>query len=452
MSNSNREKGRESWGSRLGFIMAASGFAIGLGNIWRFPYIAGNNGGGAFLLIYLLIVLVIGVPLFYAEAGLGRKAQAGAITGMRKLAGKGSPWVSIGWLGTLAALLIMSYYLMIMGWLFAYFFNIGIGTFQGITSEQAAVIYEDLISNPLAVLGYSIIPTLLLGIIVSKGVKDGIEKFVKTVMPLLFVMLICLAVFSLSLPGSFEGVVWYLKPDFSQINANTVLAALGQAFFSIGIGLASAFTYGSYLKPHGSNLVKDGAWVISLDTCIAFLSGLVIFPALFAFQMAPNSGPGLLFLTIPTLLDQLPFGYIFGLAFFLLVIIGAITTGVGLIETLAANVAELFDLKRKASVWIIISVTFVMAIPSILSQGPWSNVQLFGMDIFGLIDYVSGNILLTLGGLLISLYVVFQWTFKRFMNDINTGTVSMKLSSAWKPVISYLIPLSIAIILITGLM
>ncbi len=168
--------------------------------------------------------------------------------------------------------------------------------------------------------------------------------------------------------------------------------------------------------------------------------------------MAPNSGPGLLFLTIPTLLDQLPFGYIFGLAFFLLVIIGAITTGVGLIETLAANVAELFDLKRKASVWIIISVTFVMAIPSILSQGPWSNVQLFGMDIFGLIDYVSGNILLTLGGLLISLYVVFQWTFKRFMNDINTGTVSMKLSSAWKPVISYLIPLSIAIILITGLM
>ncbi len=211
--------------------MAASGFAIGLGNIWRFPYIAGNNGGGAFLLIYLLIVLVIGVPLFYAEAGLGRKAQAGAITGMRKLAGKGSPWVSIGWLGTLAALLIMSYYLMIMGWLFAYFFNIGIGTFQGITSEQAAVIYEDLISNPLAVLGYSIIPTLLLGIIVSKGVKDGIEKFVKTVMPLLFVMLICLAVFSLSLPGSFEGVVWYLKPDFSQINANTVLAALGQAFF-----------------------------------------------------------------------------------------------------------------------------------------------------------------------------------------------------------------------------
>ncbi|TMN23321.1 sodium-dependent transporter [Lentibacillus cibarius] len=451
MQRSDKGKGRENWGSRLGFIMAASGFAIGLGNIWRFPYIAGNNGGGAFLLIYLAIVLIFGIPLFYAEAGLGRKAQAGAISGMRKLAGKGSPWVSIGWLGTLAALLIMSYYLMIMGWLFAYFFNIGIGTFQGITSEQAAVVYEDLISNPIAVIGYSIIPTLILGTIVSKGIKNGIEKFVKIVMPLLFIMLIFLAIFSLSLPGSFEGVVWYLQPDFSKINANTLLAALGQAFFSIGIGLASAFTYGSYLKPKGSNLVKDGAWVVSLDTFIAFLSGLVIFPALFAFQMEPNSGPGLLFLTIPTLLEQMPFGYGFGLIFFCLVIIGSITTGVGLIETLATNVSELFHSSRKTSVWMTIGVTFTLAIPIILSQGPWSHVHLFGMDIFDLVDYVSGNILLTLGGLLISLYVVFQWTFNRFMQDINTGAETIKLSSAWKPVISYLIPLSIIIILITGL-
>ncbi|QKY70193.1 sodium-dependent transporter [Lentibacillus sp. CBA3610] len=452
MKSPDEKQGRESWGSRLGFIMAASGFAIGLGNIWRFPYVAGENGGGAFLLIYIMIVIVIGLPLFLAEAGLGRKAQSAAITGLRKLNGKGNPWVSIGWLGTITALLVTSYYLMIMGWLFAYFFKVGIGSFQGISSDQAAVIYEDFISNPVAVIGYTIIPTLILGFIVAKGVKSGIEKFVKMVMPLFIVMLIILAVFSLSLPGSFEGVVWYLKPDFSQITGGTILAALGQAFFSIGIGFAAAFTYGSYLKPKKSNLAEDGVWVISLDTFIAFLSGLVIFPALFAFQMEPNSGPGLIFMTLPSLIEQMPLGYLFGLLFFFLIIIGALTTGVGLIETLAVNTAELLDISRKTSVWLIIGATFILAIPSILSQGPWSHVQIFGMDIFGFVDYFSGNILLTLGGLLLALYVVFQWKVRNFIDDINFGTGSIRLPEALKPIVTYVIPLVIAAIMVSGLL
>lgn len=451
MKSPDKKNEREGWGSRAGFIMAASGFAIGLGNIWRFPYVAGENGGGAFLLIYIVIVIVIGIPLFLAEAGLGRKAQSAAITGLRKLNGKGSPWVSIGWLGAITALLVTSYYLMIMGWLFAYFFKVSIGSFQGVTSEQAAVIYEDLVSNPVAVIAYTIIPTLILGFIVSKGIKHGIEKFVKTFMPIFIVMLIILAVFSLSLPGSLEGVVWYLKPDFSQITTNTVLAALGQAFFSIGIGMAAAFTYGSYLKPKKSNLAADGVWIISLDTFIAFLSGLVIFPALFAFQMEPNSGPGLLFMTFPTLIDQMPLGTLFGLLFFFMIIIGALTTGVGLIETLADNTAELLDMKRKTSVWIVIGVTFILAIPSILSQGPWSHVRIFGMDIFGLVDYFSGNILLTLGGLLLALYVVFQWKVRNFIDDINFGTVFIRVPEASKPIITYIIPLVIAAIMISGL-
>lgn len=451
MKSPDKKNEREGWGSRAGFIMAASGFAIGLGNIWRFPYVAGENGGGAFLLIYIVIVIVIGIPLFLAEAGLGRKAQSAAITGLRKLNGKGSPWVSIGWLGAITALLVTSYYLMIMGWLFAYFFKVSIGSFQGVTSEQAAVIYEDLVSNPVAVIAYTIIPTLILGFIVSKGIKHGIEKFVKTFMPIFIVMLIILAVFSLSLPGSLEGVVWYLKPDFSQITTNTVLAALGQAFFSIGIGMAAAFTYGSYLKPKKSNLAADGVWIISLDTFIAFLSGLVIFPALFAFQMEPNSGPGLLFMTFPTLIDQMPLGTLFGLLFFFMIIIGALTTGVGLIETLADNTAELLDMKRKTSVWIVIGVTFILAIPSILSQGPWSHVRIFGMDIFGLVDYFSGNILLTLGGLLLALYVVFQWKVRNFIDDINFGTGFIRVPEASKPIITYIIPLVIAAIMISGL-
>src|SRR5699024_9693945 len=440
------EKERENWGSRFGFILGASGFAIGLGNLWRFSYVAGNNGGGAFLLIYVLIVVLIGIPLFLAEAGLGRKTQASAIIGFRKLTKKGSPWVAIGWLGTITAVLITSYYLMIMGWLVAYVFKIGSGSFKGITSEKAAVIYEQLISNPWEVIGYTLIPTVIIGFILSKGVISGIEKFVKIAMPVLFIMLILLALYSLSLPGSIEGLVWYLKPDFSQVNAGTFLEAMGQAFFSIGIGFAAAFTYGSYLKPKESNLVKDGVWVISLDTFVAFISGVVIFPAIFAFGMEPDSGPGLLFLTFPTLIDQMPFGTIFGFVFFFLVVLAAITTGVGLVEGVIANTSELFGLKRKISVWLTTGVIFLLSIPSILSQGPWSSVSILGRDIFEFVDYFSGNILLTLGALLLILYVLFYWKFEDFQYDVNIGSDTLKIPNLAKSIITIIIQIAFIII------
>jgi NSS family neurotransmitter:Na+ symporter len=450
MSNSDGNV-RESWGSRIGFILAAAGFAIGLGNIWRFPYLVGEYGGGAFLLLYIAIIIVIGIPLFYVEAGLGRKAQAGAITGMRKLTKKGSPWVSIGWLGVLTSLLIFSYYLMIMGWLFGYFVKVGLGSFHGVTSEQAAVIYDDFVANPWLVIGYTIIPTLILAFVVVKGVRSGTEKFVKVLMPLLILMLIGLTVFSLSLEGSWEGVVWYLQPDFSQINGEAVLAALGQVLFSIGIGMAAAFTYGSYLNKNNSNLVGNGGWVISLDTFVAFISGMVIFPAIFAFGMSPNEGPGLIFLTLPSIFDQMPAGTIFGMLFFFLVIIGALTTGVGFVETLSANASELLNLDRKASVWLVTAVSFVLAIPSILSQGPWSNIQIFGMDIFTFIDYFSGSIMLVIGALLLSLYVVFKWKTENFIDDINVGATGVKVPYAMKPVIAVVIPIVITAIFISGL-
>lgn len=445
-------KKKENWGSRLGFILGASGFSIGLGNIWRFSYVAGENGGGAFLLIYILIVILIGIPLFLIESGLGRKSQSSAIPGLRKLTKKGSPWVAIGWLGVITAVLITSYYLMIMGWIVAYLYKILLGTFNGVNSDQVATIYENLISSPWEVIGFTLIPTVIIALILSKGVRDGIERFVKVVMPLLFVMIIFLTFYSISLPGSMEGLIWYLKPDFSEINAGIFLEALGQAFFSIGIGFAAAFTYGSYLKPKESNLIKDGVWVVSLDTAIAFLTGLIIFPALFAFSMEPNSGAGLLFLSFPMLMEQMPFGNIFGFTFFFLVILAAITTGVGLIEGIVANTRELFNLKRKTSVWLITLIVFLLSIPSILSQGPWSSFTLFGRDIFEFVDYVSGNILLTFGGLLMSLYVVFKWTFENFQQDINIGSNRLKMPTMAKPIIVIAMPIVIFIILISGLL
>lgn len=445
------EGNRANWGSRLGFILGASGFAIGLGNIWRFSYVAGENGGGAFLFIYLFIVLLIGVPLFLIEAGLGRKSQASAIIGLRKLTRKGSPWVAIGWLGVITAVLITSYYLMIMGWITAYIYKIITGEFIGITSESVVSIYESHISNPLEVIIFTLIPTIIIAFVLSKGIQEGVERFVKIVMPFFFIILLVLAIFSVSLPGAIDGLVWYLKPDFSQVTASTFLEAIGQAFFSIGIGFAAAFTFGSYLNPKRSNLVADSVWVIILDTAVAFLSGIIIFPALFAFSMEPDSGPGLLFLSFPLLMDKMSFGSVFGFVFFFLVIIAAITTGIGLIEGVVANTVELFKIDRKKSVWLVTGGIFLLGIPSILSQGPWANFAILGMDIFSFVDYVSGNILLTIGGLLLSFYVIFHWSFEQFQYDVNLGATILKIPNIAKPLMIFVIPFMIMIILISSL-
>ncbi|MBP2257603.1 sodium-dependent transporter [Virgibacillus alimentarius] len=441
---------RENWAGRIGFIMATAGFAIGLGNIWRFSYVAGDNGGGAFLFVYLLIIVLVGIPLFYVEAALGRKTQSGIIKGLRKLTRKGSPWVSIGWLGTLAATLIMSYYLMIMGWLFAYFFKISTGTFSGMTTAQIETTYENLVSSPMEVFLYSLIPVALILFIVGRGLKNGIERFSRFFMPVLVMMLVVLAIFSVTLPGAMEGIVWYLKPDFSQVTMSTILEALGQAFFSIGIGLAAAFTYGSYLKKEDSNLVTDGSWVIALDTFIAFISGLVIFPALFAYGIAPTSGPGLLFIAIPNLFDPIPGGIFFGLVFFFLVIIAALMTGVGLVEAVVANVEEVFHFKRRTSLYLSMAIMVILSIPSILSHGPWSHVTLFGQTLFEFIDYVSGNVLLTLGGLLISLYVAFVWKFENYMKEVNLGAKFLKVGPVFKPVITLFIPVMIVVVFVSN--
>ncbi|MCF8010574.1 MAG: sodium-dependent transporter [Clostridiales bacterium] len=444
-------KKRESWGSRFGFIMATAGFAIGLGNVWRFPYMVGENGGGAFLLTYVLICAVICVPLFIEEVSLGRKMQLNPVSGMRKATKKGSPWVLIGWFGSIAALLIMSYYLMIIGWIFAYLFKVALGTFNGASAAEISNIFDTLVSSPIEVFMYTIPPAIILGLIVTRGLKDGVEKACKIMMPTLFIMLIILAIRSITLPGAWEGIQWYFTPDFSKINSSTILAALGQAFFSVGIGMAAAFMYGSYLKPKESDIPKDGILVILFDMLIAIIAGLVIFPALFAFKMMPDAGPGLIFLTMPKLFAQLPGGNFFGAIFFFLLILASFSTGVGFIEALASTTSELCNIKRKKAVWVTIGVMLILGIPSILSQGPWAHVLIFGKNIFDLVDYISGNVLLTSGALLLSLYTAFVWKFENFMEDTNMGASNFKISKSWKVLVCYVIPVVVTIILITGL-
>lgn len=381
-------KERESWGSIFGFVMATAGFVIGLGNIWRLPYKVGMNGGGAFLLVYIVICAVICVPLFMAEVSLGRKTQLNPVSGMRKITKKGS------------------------------------------------FVYDTTSSN--------------IRINRTRGLKDGVEKACKIMMPALFIMLILLAIRSITLPGAIEGLKWYFTPDFSKINGSTVLAALGQAFFSVGIGMAAAFTYGSYLNPKNSAVPIDGILVVIFDTLIAIVAGLVIFPALFAFKMVPDAGPGLIFLTMPKLFSQLPGGNLVGGIFFLLLILASLSTGVGYIESLSSTTSELCNINRKKAVWATIAVILILGIPSVLSQGPWANILVFGKNFFDLTDYISGNILLTAGALLLSLYTAYVWKFENFMEETNIGSSGFKIAKWWKPIVCYLIPVAVAIILITG--
>jgi len=443
---------RESWGSRFGFIMATAGFAIGLGSVWRFPYMVGVNGGGAFLFVYILICFAICVPLFVAEISLGRKTRLNPVQGMQLLTRKKfSPWVLIGWLGVLASLLIMSYYIMILGWMAAYLVKMVAGQFNNITPAAASGAFKSFSSNPIQVTGYTVVMLVILGVIVTRGLKEGVEKACKTMLPALFVMIIVMAARSLTLPGSTEGLKWYLTPDFTKITGEVVLAALGQAFFAVGIGVACAFIYGSYLSDD-SDLPADSSIIVSLVTLIAFICGLIIFPALSSFGMSPEAGPGLVFETMPVLFAKIPLGRFFGIMFFFLVVLAGLTSGIGYLEAVASTFADLFRLSRKSSTWMTLGLMLFLGFPSILSQGPWSDVTFFGKNCFALADYVSGNILMPAGALLISVYTAYKWKFRNFMEESNQGSHGIiRINRAWRPLVVYIIPAAVAAIMIKGL-
>ena len=443
---------RESWSSRFGFIMATAGFAVGLGNIWRFPYTTGMNGGGAFLLIYVAFAVIIGIPLMTAEIGLGRKAQSSPIAGMIRLTGsKSSPWNAVAWIGCAAVVVLNATYLMLIGWVFGYFFMIVSGSLNDASAASLAETYQSFISTPGPVFGYTLLVVILLALIVSRGLGKGLERLARFAMPVLFVLLVGLAIRSLTLPGASRGLAWYLTPDFSAINAQAVLAALGQAFYSIGIGMAVAFGFGSYLDPKNSDVPGSVAIVVACDTLVAFTAGLVIFPALFAFGLEPDAGPGLLFLTMTNLFAQMPGGYFFGSLFFFLLILAAMTSAVAHHEILTATLIDLVPISRRAGAWLLSGVFLMLSTVVILSQGPWAGFRIFDMDLFVFLDTLSGTFLLPTGALAVSLYVVFGWTFDRFRDDTNVGSDSVRINAMWKPLVVFVIPVAVIIVLLMGL-
>jgi len=442
---------RERWSSQLGFTLAAIGWAVGLGNIWRFPYLTGENGGGAFLLIYILLAIVIGIPLFTAEISLGRRAQRTPGAGMRKLAGPRSPWRLIAWLGVSAAFLIMAYYQLIMGWIAAYFFRAFGAGFQETDAEVVAASFNAFTARPFVVLAYAAPVMLLAGFILMRGLRGGIERAGRVLTPILFFFLVALAIVSLQFEGASAGVSWYLKPDFSALTPATWLAALGQVFYSIGIGMAGAFVFGSYLDPERSDVPGSAATIVVCDTIAAILAGLVLFPALFAFGVDPDQGPGLLFITMTGLFAHLPASDVAGGLFFFLVFVAGFTSGLGLVETLAGTAMDSFGWSRRRAVWTVLAALFATGVPIALGFGPWASVQLAGRTLFDLADYVSGNLFLTLGGLATALYVATVWGFNRFREETNAGAGRFRVGAAWAPVMRFVVPISVAIVVLAGL-
>ena len=412
-------KDRDAFASTLGAFAATVGSAVGLGNIWKFPYLTGSNGGAAFVLTYLLAVALVGIPIMVVEHVIGRRMRLNAVHAYERVVPGQKFWSAIGWAGLAAAILIMAFYTDVAGWVFAYVFK-SIGAFftgTKLTPETFGALaggtYEPLFWQ-LAVLA------LTTGIIAA-GVSKGIEKVTKTLMPLLFILLIICDIRALTLPGASAGVAYLFKPDLSKITATVLLSALGLAFFKLSLGMGTMTTYGSYL-PNATRIVPNATRVALTDTAISLLAGLAIFPAVFAFGGTPAGGPGLLFNTIPLIFSQMPLGGLFTALFFCLTAIATIGAMVSLIEVPVAWAIERGHLRRPVAAALTGAVMFALGILATLSQNPlMANVKVFGKNFFDLFDFVSSNVLLPVGGLAIAIVGGWLISKKDFTEEMNKG-------------------------------
>lgn len=446
---------REHWGSRFGFVMAAAGSAIGLGNIWRFPYLAGDNGGGAFIVIYLIAVFLIGFTVMLSEFAIGRAGQLNAIGSFRKLA-PGTPWWITGAFGVLAAFLILSFYGVVAGWTMAYVWMTVTGSLSGVPSDQLPEIFVGFITNPTQpIIWQAIFMILTVGIVVA-GIKGGIEKWSKILMPAIFVILFILVLRGLTLEGGLAGVSFILKPDFSQITGSAVLAALGQAFFSLSLGMGTMITYGSYLEKK-ENMPSSAATVIGLDTGIAVLAGFAIFPALFAVGLEPEQGPGLVFMVLPAVFDTLPLGIFFGTIFFILLAIAALTSAISILEVVVAFIKDQYNVARSFTAIVVGFIIFLVGVTASLSMGPWDHILLpfpgaeAGLSLFDFYDQFSAKILLPVGGMLICLFTVWVWKTQNAFKEItNNGQLDFVWLPAFKIMAGVVAPMVILIVLLNG--
>ncbi len=466
---------RDTWGSKLAFILAAAGSAIGLGNIWGFPTVASQNGGGAFLLVYLICVAIIGAPVMLAELAIGRSTHRNPVGAFKALA-PDTFWKYLGGLGVLTGIIILSFYAVIAGWTLSYIFKTITGTFQ--PGVDTAAIFNGMARNPLSAIGYHLVFLAITVYVVVGGVRHGIERWTKVLMPILFALLILLMIRAVTLSGGGPGLSFYLNPDFSQINGRVILAAAGQAFFSLSLGMGAMITYGSYVSKK-EDLVSSALWVTGFDTAIAILAGLIIFPTLFHAGMQPGEGgPGMIFVVLTSLLSEIPpaplGGVIFGTGFFVLLSVAALTSSVSLLVLGVAWLVDERRMARKRAAIILGAASFLLGIPSALGNGAigfLTDLPGIGMDFLSFLFLVFGQYSLTIGALLISIFVGWYWgvkgaaadkgeaapesAFKRMWRlggkaatvEVESGTGRFALKRTWVFLIRFLCPIAVILIL-----
>lgn len=450
-----QDNNRVNFGSKIGAILAAAGSAVGLGNIWRFPYETGNHGGAAFILIYLVCIVMMGLPIMMAEFTIGRHSRANT-AGAYKVLAPGSPWRIVGYMGVLAGFLILSYYSVVAGWTLEYTWQSIINGFSGMTSGEYTQFFSDFSQNPWRSLLWMVVFMIMTHVVIVMGVKKGIEKSSKIMMPILFVLIVVLAVCAVMLPNAMRGIEFLLKPDFSKLTPGVFLGAMGQAFFSLSLGLGCLSTYASYFGKD-TNLSKTAVSVAGIDTLVAILVGFIIFPAAFSVGVSPDAGPSLLFITLPNVF-QMAFGdvpllaYIFSLMFYILLALAAFTSTISMHEVVTAFVHEDFKIPReKAAVYVTIACT-ALGVLSALSFGVLADFKIFGLTWFDFLDTLTSKIMLPLGGMLISIFA--GWYLDRHIlwDEIsNSGSLKVPLFKVYVLILKFVAPIAIGLIFVNEL-
>ncbi len=439
------------WSSRWAFILAATGSAVGLGNIWRFPYVTGENGGGAFVLVYILCVIFVGIPIMMSEVMVGRRGRQSPINTMRSLAeeeGHSKAWSALGWMGVFAGFLILSFYSVVAGWTLFYLAKSFFNGFTPLTDAEIAGVFDGLLADPGLLL---LLHTLFMSftvIVVSLGVQSGLERAVKYLMPSLFVLLLIMVGYAMSTPGFSEGFGYLFNMNFDKLTAAGVLAALGQAFFSLSLGMGAIMVYGSYL-PQKCSIARTSFTIALADTMVAILAGLAIFPLVFSFGLAPGSGPGLIFVSLPIAFGQMAFGHVLGTLFFLLLLFAAWTSSISLLEPAVAWLVENRNMKRNLAAIVAGLIAWLLGIGSALSFNLWSEYKLFGLNYFDIMDKLTSNVMLPLGGLFIAVFAA--WFMQR---ESTRQELALKSESAyrfWLILVRYVAPVGVTLVFLQAI-
>ena len=442
MSHIPDNQNRDSFGSKFGVIAATAGSAVGLGNIWRFPYITGENGGGAFLLVYLGFILLIGLPVMISELTIGRATQRNPFGAFRMLKPK-SKWFLVGLMGIAAAFMINAFYSVVAGWTLEYLTKAVSNQFSGKSASEINVLFDAFQDSNWRPLFWTLVFITLSGSVVLAGVEKGIEKYSKILMPMLLVLIIILDIRAITLPNASEGLSFLFKPDFSKIKGSSILVALGQAFFSLSIGMGTLITYGSYIRKK-ENIGSSALSVASADTLIAILAGVAIFPAVFAFGISPEAGPNLVFLTLPNIFAKMAGGYIFGIMFFFLLIVAALTSTISILEVVVAYFVEELKMKRSTATILASLGIAVLGILCSLSLNKMPGIALGNRNLFSILEDTSSDVLLPLGGLLIVVFVAWFFGKDQLKAEISSnGKYKVRYFNIYLIIIRFIAPIAI---------